>query len=135
MQFTVWAWKKKTTTFTVTAFTLLSQISFGNHILPGLCVHWSNCQAFQFSRRRGPLLVYHAHRLRPSPACSWSKAAGPLRKQQQKPLCGSQDNLLQGLLPKGSMDKTTPILSPSAYTEFSNIFPANFASSDNPACL
>lgn len=78
------------------------------------------------------LCMCHAHRLPPS-CLSWSKPAGVLRK---KKVCVILETvLLQGLLPKGNMDKTTPMLAPSAYTDLSNIFPANFASSDNPTCL
>lgn len=65
-----------------------------------------------------------------------SLGANQLVSSEKKKVCVILETvLLQGLLPKGNMDKTTPMLAPSAYTDLSNIFPANFASSDNPTCL
>lgn len=79
-----------------------------------------------------PVLMYYVYRLPPSPDCFWNKAVLSLRK---KPLSFSRQFCFRVCSQKEIWTRPHQLWLPSVYMEFSSIFPANFASSDNPTCL
>lgn len=102
-------------------------VIFCKHVLPGLCVHWSNNQASQFPS---------SHVL-----CIQVTSFPSLLLEQSS--CLSQNKncvILKTICFRVCSQKkiwTRPhqLWVPSVYMEFSSIFPANFASSDNLTCL